>query len=191
MGTVTKMPQIYSVFKAKKTKSISLKSLIVEGFGHSVMLTYHFALHYPFSSYSEYTFLVPQDLILITLLLFYDDLFSLKVSSYYLLYLGFFYLLAFNKLPFVLLKMTMMLSTPISVISKLLQIHALFITKDAGQLNLATWCLLGTSSLARLFTTLVLTGDFVVLINFGCSVILNFLIAAMIIYYRKAAKKKV
>ncbi|XP_014770666.1 mannose-P-dolichol utilization defect 1 protein homolog isoform X1 [Octopus bimaculoides] len=185
-----KMPQIRNILHAKKAKSVSLRAILTETCGHSIVLVYHFAMNYPFTSYSEYIFLVPQDLILLCILLYYNDRFDMRVVTGFMVYFFSCIFLASGVISNAVLKIAIILATPISFFSKSLQIYSLHQSKDVGQLSFTTWLATTVCSTARLLTSLYETGDHVVSMNFLCSILLNIVIMVQIVYYNWVNRKE-
>ncbi|ESO92385.1 hypothetical protein LOTGIDRAFT_216891 [Lottia gigantea] len=187
---VIKLPQILSLIKAGSSKGLSLSSVLLEECGYSIMLTYHFARGYPITTYFEYTFLVLQDLIIILLILGYDDKFGISTLAYFASYLFVFISFSMGMVPDIFLTTAISLCTPLAMSSKLIQLFKIVKNQDPGQVSATTWGLAFCSTFARCITTLIQTGDKAVLINFSLSCFLNFSLTSLVIYYRHDKKKK-
>ncbi|XP_052429008.1 solute carrier family 66 member 3-like [Carassius gibelio] len=81
------------------------------------------------------------------------------------------------------------LCTFISAGSKLAQLQCLWHSKDSGQVSgcALTWALATYTCLARIFTTVITTGDAQVLIRF---VVMNMWVTVTVIYYTPHAVKQ-
>ncbi|KAK6188923.1 hypothetical protein SNE40_005000 [Patella caerulea] len=187
---VIKLPQILSMIRGGSSKGVRLSSVLLEECGYSIMLTYHFAMNYPIATYFEYTFLVLQDLIVIVLILGYNEKLNLTALPFFALYMCVFSCFAMNMVPGYVLKTAISLCTPISTSSKLIQLVSIVRNQDPGTVSAATWGMAFYTTMARSITTLIQTGDVRVLINFGISCLLNFSLTIMVLYYRRSSKKK-
>ncbi|CAC5399108.1 PQLC3 [Mytilus coruscus] len=175
-GLSLKIPQIVSVVKANSTRGLSFSGVILEECAYSIMLTYHFASGYPLMTYLEYTVCVLQDLLLIMLILYYNDQFGLMSVIWIF--------------PDFIVNASINLVTPLSVFSKAAQIRTLWEKKDSGHVSLTTYSIAAYGCIARVVTTALQTADVAVLINFISSGSLNLVIVALIIVYRQNKKHK-
>ncbi|ROL49652.1 PQ-loop repeat-containing protein 3 [Anabarilius grahami] len=85
---------------------------------------------------------------------------------------------------------TTSLCTFISASSKLAQLQCLWSSKDSRQVSSLTWGLATYTCLARIFTTVVTTGDTQVLIRFVVMTVLNMWVTVTVIYYKPHAVKR-
>ncbi|GAB1605347.1 mannose-P-dolichol utilization defect 1 protein homolog [Argonauta hians] len=184
-----KLPQINNILQSKQTKSISMKAVITECLGHSIGLVYHVAMSYPLSSYSEYLVLVPQDLVLLCVLVYYNNMFDARVATAFTVYVLTCVLLMSGVISPVILKAAILLSTPISLFSKSLQIRLLYKSKNVGQLSLTSWCVTTGCSTARLLTSIYETGDGIIVVNLFSGILLNIVIILQIVYYNRLNRK--
>ncbi|KAL8584642.1 hypothetical protein ACOMHN_002371 [Nucella lapillus] len=175
------------VVKQKSSKGLSLNSVLLELCSYSTMLTYHCAMGYPLATYLEYSFLVPQDVILLMVVLHSRGNLTAKTIPFFGLYAVVCYTLASRMVPDVVLTACISAVTPVSVSSKLLQIVAMVRSKDADTVSAITWALATYGTLVRSITTLLQTRDIAVLMNFSISFSLNVAMTALILFYR--AKK--
>lgn len=72
LSTIAKVPQIVNIVKAKSTGGLSMTSILVESIGYSLMVGYNMHYNYPFSTYGELVFLLIQNILILSLFLFYD-----------------------------------------------------------------------------------------------------------------------
>ncbi|XP_070195664.1 solute carrier family 66 member 3-like isoform X2 [Littorina saxatilis] len=156
---------------------------------YTILLTYQCAKSYPLSTYLEYCFLVPQDVILLALVLHFMGRLSVGALPVFGIYLFVCYALAFRLVPDAVLTTCISLVTPISMSSKLLQIATLLRSKDAGTLSATTWGLATYSTLARSITTVVQTGDMAVLTTFSISFVLNSVMTTLVVFYQSRKTK--
>ncbi|XP_063441936.1 solute carrier family 66 member 3-like [Mytilus trossulus] len=189
-GLSLKIPQIISVVKASSTRGLSFSGVILEECAYSIMLTYHFASGYPLMTYLEYTVCVLQDLVLIMLILHYNDQFSLMSIIWFVVYFAVYNCIAFRIFPDFIVNASINLVTPLSVFSKAAQIKTLWEKKDSGHVSLTTYSIAAYGCIARVVTTAFQTADVAVLINYITSGSLNLVIVALIIVYSQNKKHK-
>ncbi|XP_066554432.1 solute carrier family 66 member 3 [Amia ocellicauda] len=183
---VLKFPQIFVLISAKSTTGISVKSLVLELVGFIVFVSYQMYYEYPPPTYLEYPILIAQDVILLLLILYYDG--NLKQSVLYAaLFLGGWHALTLRSW---IIDLAMSLCTFISAASKLAQLQCLWESKDSGQVSALTWGLASFTGLARIYTTLMTTGDMQVLVRFIVMSILNAWVTGSVLYYRRAGNKQ-
>ncbi|XP_036397486.1 solute carrier family 66 member 3 [Megalops cyprinoides] len=183
---VLKFPQIIVLIRAKSTRGVSLKSLLLELIGFIVFITYQMYYDYPPPTYLEYPILIAQDAILLLLILHYNG--NLRQSVIYtLLFVGGWQLLTVQKW---IIDLAMSLCTFISAGSKFAQLQCLWESKDSGQVSALSWGMATYTCLARIFTTIVTTGDMQVLVRFIVMAILNGWVTAMVLYYRRRGIKQ-
>ncbi|XP_062850965.1 solute carrier family 66 member 3 [Trichomycterus rosablanca] len=183
---VLKMPQMLMLVRAKATTGLSLHSLLLELTGFIVFVSYQMYYNYPPPTYLEYPILITQDVILLLLILHYNG--KMKQSIIYAaVFVGGWKLLTVEKW---VLDMAMSVCTLISAGSKLLQLQCLWRSKDSAQVSTLTWALAAYTCMARIFTTMVTTGDTQVLIRFIAMTVLNVWVTATVIYYKPSAKKR-
>ncbi|XP_028293064.1 solute carrier family 66 member 3 isoform X2 [Gouania willdenowi] len=152
---VLKFPQIFVLMRAKSAAGVSLNSLLLELLGFVVFVTYQMYYDYPPPTYLEYPILIAQDVVLLLLILHYNN--SLRQSLVYaVLFVGGWRLLTVEKW---VIDLAMSLCTFISAGSKFAQLQCMWTSKDAGQVSALTWAMGTYTCLARIYTTAVTTGD--------------------------------
>ncbi|XP_076841729.1 solute carrier family 66 member 3 [Brachyhypopomus gauderio] len=183
---VLKFPQILVLMRARSTAGVSLNSLVLELAGFIVFVSYQMYYDYPPPTYLEYPILIAQDVILLLLILHYNG--NMKQSIFYAaVFIGGWKLLTVEKR---VIDLAMSLCTFISASSKLAQLQCLWATKDSSRVSALSWGLATYTCLARIYTTVVMTGDVQVLVRFVAMTILNFWVTATAMYYKPSAKKK-
>lgn len=141
---------------------------------------------YPPPTYLEYPILIAQDVMLLMLILHYNG--NLKQGLLYaLVFVGSWHLLTVDKR---IIDLAMSLCTFISAGSKFAQLQCLWVSKDSGQVSGLTWGMATYTCMARIFTTVVTTGDTQVLIRFIVMTLLNTWVTAAVVYYRPKGSKK-
>ncbi|XP_062378735.1 solute carrier family 66 member 3 [Sardina pilchardus] len=183
---VLKFPQIFVLMRAKSTTGVSLNSLLLELTGFIVFVRYQMYYDYPPPTYLEYPILIAQDVMLLLLILHYNG--NLKQGLLYaFVFVGTWHLLIVQKW---VIDLAMSLCTFISAGSKFAQLQCLWASKDSGQVSTLTWAMATYTCMARIFTTLVTTGDTQVLIRFIVMTLLNMWVTATVLYYRPKGSKK-
>ncbi|XP_036406444.1 solute carrier family 66 member 3-like [Megalops cyprinoides] len=183
---VLKFPQIFLVMKMKSTKGLSLPALLMELTGYIVFVTYQMTNEYPVPTYLEYPVLIAQDTILLMLILHYNG--NLRQSVIYsALFVGVWQLLTLQRW---IIDLAMSFCTLISAGSKLVQLQCLWESKDSGQISILSCALSSYTCLARIFTTIMTTGDLQVLARFIVITVLNVWVTATALRYRQSCKKQ-
>ncbi|OWF43640.1 mannose-P-dolichol utilization defect 1 protein homolog [Mizuhopecten yessoensis] len=185
-----KLPQMLAILKSKSTQSLSLVSVLVEECAYSVILSYNFTKGYPLPTYFEYTFLVFQDLILISLMLHYNRKLSIQTLFYFIIYFVFFLCLVNGVLPELILNTAMRGVTGLTMFSKGTQINTLYQRKEPGQISQTSWTIAAYGALVRMLTSSLQTRDAVVFINNTVSASMNITMVGMLIYYKQKPKAK-
>ncbi|XP_033738716.1 mannose-P-dolichol utilization defect 1 protein homolog [Pecten maximus] len=185
-----KVPQMLAILRSKSTQSLSLTSVLVEECAYSVILSYNFAKGYPLPAYFEYTFLVFQDLILITLMLHYNRKLSIQTVFFFIVYFIFYWCLAFGVFPEIILNTAMSGVTGLTMFSKGTQIKTLYQNKEPGQISQTSWTIAAYGALVRMLTSSLQTRDVVVFINNTVSASMNITMVCMLIYYKQKPKAK-
>lgn len=183
---VLKFPQIFVLMQAKSTRGVSLKSLLLELIGFIVFITYQMYYNYPPPTYLEYPILIAQDAILLLMILHYNG--NLRQSLLYAaVFVGGWQLLTVQKW---IIDLAMSLCTVISAGSKFAQLQCLWQAKDSGQVSALSWGMATYTCLARIFTTVMTTGDMQVLVRFIVMAILNGWVTAVVLHYRRKGSKQ-
>ncbi|XP_061599234.1 solute carrier family 66 member 3 [Cololabis saira] len=178
---VLKFPQIFVLMRAKSSTGVSLSSLVLELVGFIVFVTYQMYYEYPPPTYLEYPILIAQDVILLLLILHYNN--NLRQSLVYaLLLVGGWRLLTVQRW---IIDLAMSLCTFISAGSKFTQLQCLWRSKDAGQVSAVTWALAVYTSVARIYTTVLTTGDMQVLVRFVATAMLNLWVLLTVVHYQR------
>ncbi|KAJ8390229.1 hypothetical protein AAFF_G00109680 [Aldrovandia affinis] len=147
-----------------------------------VFVTYQIYHEYPVPAYMEYPVLIAQDTILLLLILHYNG--NLRQSVIYSA-LGW-QLLTLQKW---IIDLAMSLCTFISAGSKFAQLQCLWESKDSSHISALSWTISSYTCLARIFTTIMTTGDLQVMARFIVLTILNGWVTVTVLYYRQGCKK--
>ncbi|XP_074642847.1 solute carrier family 66 member 3-like [Tubulanus polymorphus] len=185
-----KVPQIYNILKSGSSKGLSLPSVMMEFWCYTVNLTYGLANSYPLSTYFEYTLLVLQDVIVLILIVHYRKMFQPFMLFGAVVYLALSISIALGFWPKVIMGLIISMNMPMICGSKLTQFYKIYSSKKAGQVSLVSWSIASCTSGTRIVTTLLLTGDVVLMSNFVVGFLLNLTNAIAIIYYGRVDKKR-
>ncbi|KAJ3612722.1 hypothetical protein NHX12_018980 [Muraenolepis orangiensis] len=159
---VVKFPQIFLLVRAKSTKGISFNSLFLELIG---------MLPPPASSTQLMYYDYPPPTYLEYPILMAQGWRLLTLQSW-------------------VVDLAMSLCLFISAGSKLAQLQCLWRTKDSDQVSALSWSLAIYTSLTRIYTTLVMTGDMQVLVRYVVMGLLNVWVLLTVLHYRRRATKK-
>jgi len=183
---VNKLPQILILTKAKSSKGLSLRGLLLELAGYIVFTTYQLYHGYPLASYLEFPALILQDTIMLFLILNYNG--SLRTGLIYsVLFVGGLKLLTLQGW---IVEMAMSLCTLFSASSKFIHLQTLWQSKDSSHVSALSWTMSTYTSLTRVLTTLLTTDDKQVLLRTCVLTALNSWMLATILRYRRAARKQ-
>uniref|UniRef100_K3X7B3 Mannose-P-dolichol utilization defect 1 protein homolog n=1 Tax=Globisporangium ultimum (strain ATCC 200006 / CBS 805.95 / DAOM BR144) TaxID=431595 RepID=K3X7B3_GLOUD len=195
---ILKLPQILKILSAKDVTGLTPASFYMEVLLYVSSTVYNVLRGYPVSTWGENLVILVQNVILVLLLWTYYTPKIAYATRFGLLVL------------FAALTAGMLLTPPeyqwalasagipVSIIARIPQIISNFKQGHTGQLAFVTLVLNFGGGLARLFTTLQETGDFVQLLGFGVGSLLNgTLVLQVLIFWSatnkvlsKAAKKK-
>ncbi|XP_035667299.1 solute carrier family 66 member 3-like [Branchiostoma floridae] len=176
---VLKLPQIGAIWSSKSTRGVSLQSTLLEWFCYAVMMCYHFVNEYPLSTYAEYLFLNMQDMVLVLIILHFGDRPMMEALLYITGYVAIVLVLSTSS---AVSNIMISLVLPLSMTSKLIQLRALWASRDASSVSSTTWFIAFYSCVARIFTTIVQTGDIPVLLTQSISSVLNCTIGLSVVY---------
>ncbi|KAM8833140.1 solute carrier family 66 member 3 [Synchiropus picturatus] len=185
---VLKLPQIVVLVRGRSSCGLSLHGLLLELAGFVVFMTYQVYYDYPPPTYLEYPLLIAQDVVMLLLILHYNQQRS-HALLYALLFVGGWRLVTVHKW---MVDLAMSLCTVLSAASKLAQLQCLWRSKDAGQVSALSWLLAVYTCAARIYTTAVTTGDVQVLVRFMVTTSLNAWVLLTVLRYQKrgGAKKQ-
>jgi mannose-P-dolichol utilization defect protein 1 len=177
-----RVPQILKIVQAKSGQGISLLSevlMILAGFGS---MAYGYTKQFPIAAYGDIYFLYIQEIIILFLILYYQNrvlnafgsvlIISALTSS---LFLG----LIEPKLVFYLNG----LSTIFSISSKLIQAVSNFQNGSTGNLSAITLVLQLAGTVARIFTSIQETGDFTLILTYVVVSVANLVLVLQLVYY--------
>ncbi|KAL2081779.1 hypothetical protein ACEWY4_021597 [Coilia grayii] len=182
---ILKLPQIALLATVKCTKGVSIRALLLELTGYIVFATYQKHHGSPIATYLEYPILVVQDSILLLLILHYDG--NLRLSPIYsVVFVVGWQLLTLQGW---IIDLALSLCTVLSGSSKFAQLWCLWASGEAGQISALTWGMATYTCIARIFTTILTTGDLQVVLRFCVLTALNGWVCLAVLYYRWRGKK--
>jgi len=180
-----KLPQILQIVRAKSGKGISVMMYQLEITVFALSVAYFMLKGYPFSTFGDIMFILIQDLVLYTLLFYYEN----ELNAKFFLSAGIFgAVFAFLLSGHAPLDQLYPLTIPIGIASRVPQIVKNVREGGVGNLNATTFSMNALGALARVFTTLQLVKDPMVLIGYVVSVLLNGTIVGQIVYYNYIRK---
>lgn len=216
-GSILKIPQIHKIIKHRSARGISLSMYSLEVIAYAISLAYAYRKEMPFSTYGENASLTLQNMIITLLIIYYTPKTnqqqggiisqlnmggkghltkqrqsnnirvvtlagaSMVIASIYLFFLC----------PPSFLSVLQGFSIPISLISKVPQIIELHRSKEPGQLSALVVFAQLAGSMARVYTTMIETGDWLLGIGFGSASVLNAVIAIQVSSFYLVILRKV
>ncbi|XP_059615261.1 solute carrier family 66 member 3 [Phlebotomus argentipes] len=181
---VSKVPQIRRIANMKSTEGISTKALILEVCSYTVTFSYNFCKQYALMSYMEYPILLLQEYVLILLVLKYQNLLNRKTFIFIGLYTLCTVMFLTKILPMWLLTVLLPLTTPVGATSKVIQLMEILRTKNSESVSLMTWLLSSFTNCTRIFTILMDSADYMLLMNFTISFFLSFAVFSTANHYK-------
>ncbi|XP_017893470.1 mannose-P-dolichol utilization defect 1 protein [Ceratina calcarata] len=177
-----KVPQIIKIIKNKSAEGISLFSVLLDLFAITAMVSYSFVSDFPFSSWGDGVFLGLQTLTIVVLVMHFNGN-TVQATAFFTAYLSVLLAVVSGLTPLKVLWACQAMNIPIVLISKLIQAYTNYANGSTGQLSAVTGFMLFFGSLARIFTSVVETGDMTMIVMYMCSTLANAIIAAQILYY--------
>ncbi|XP_065201884.1 mannose-P-dolichol utilization defect 1 protein homolog [Planococcus citri] len=194
-SVLVKVPQIVKISKNKSAEGISIVGQILELYGVTASVAYSYVKRFPFSSWGDSVFMLAQtstiaglslhfnkgNLPCFVFLIVYSILVYLSVSGFVAVHILWFFQAS---------------SVPVMFIGKMIQVYRNFQAKSMGQLSLITNALLFFGSLARVFTSVQETGDFIIILTYSLATFANGIMLTQFFVYpssdavKKPARKK-
>ncbi|SAL98673.1 hypothetical protein [Absidia glauca] len=193
-SAVIKVPQMVTIISKRSAKGLSLASYYLETYAYLIILAYNLRQHNPFSTYGEVVFIASQN-VLITLMIFWYARpvadFSMVVKSLLgnlMAFVGVFcILLVPTWIPLWLLSSLYAVTIPMTLASKLPQIHANYINQSTGQLSVFAVLNYFAGTTARVFTTMTELDDSLMLAgNVLASLLNGVLVMQVYLYWGKS-----
>lgn len=193
LGSVLiKVPQIMKIHKSKSGEGISMTSVSFDLAAISIYMSYNFVKGFPFTAWGDACFLAIQTVTIGALVLYYGGAIG-KAVIYTVVYFIICFILMSGITPLEFLWTLQGVNIPILLLGKLTQAYANFKNGHTGQLSAITLFMLFFGSLARIFTSVQETGDFMMILTYIASTCANTIIVLQLLYYWNVdiSKKKV
>uniref|UniRef100_A0A2P2I906 PQ-loop repeat-containing protein 3-like n=1 Tax=Hirondellea gigas TaxID=1518452 RepID=A0A2P2I906_9CRUS len=188
LSAFAKVPQIMSILRSRSVVGVSRSSIMLELTGYCITMSYFISYQYALSGYLEYPFLVLQDLVLLaTVLWLSSDGNPVLMMGYAGLLLALISSMIGGLLSAPMMTMLVSSSTPISAISKVVQLMAIIRRQSSEGVALTSWVISTYTCLTRLATIYIATADVALMMNFAISVVLNSCIVVAVIVYTPPA----
>ncbi|KAM3186970.1 hypothetical protein ACTXT7_003262 [Hymenolepis weldensis] len=181
-ASLVKLPQLIKIVRCGSAEGLSMTAQILELVCYTSTSAYSLYLRFPFSTFGDSVFLLVQSAIIAFLTISWEMsyLYGLVFLS---AYVGFLAYTLSPVIPLSVLAWMQFANTPITAISRGLQIFENYRNGSTGQLSALSVWLMTAGSLARIFTSVQETGDKLVILNFVVSSFVNIILSAQIIYY--------
>lgn len=181
-SVLVKVPQVVKILNSKSGEGINIVGVVLDLLAISFHLSYNFMHGYPFSAWGDSTFLAIQTVTIAVLVLFFNG--RKAQSGLFLVgYVVLMYVLNSGLTPMSVLFTIQSCNIPILLVGKLSQAYTNYQAGSTGQLSAATVIMMFAGSVARIFTSIQETGDFMIILTFIASTFANSVILGQLIYY--------
>ncbi|OWR49652.1 mannose-P-dolichol utilization defect 1 protein homolog [Danaus plexippus] len=181
-SVLVKVPQILKILKSKSAEGINIYGVYLELFAITANFAYSYVMNFPFSAWGEGTFLAIQTAVIAALVLYYGGS-SGKAISFISMYIALVSAVVSGFAPKDLLWTLQAVNVPIIVAAKSIQVITNYRNGSTGQLSAVTCFLLFGGSIARIFTSIQETGDFIIILNYCVSTLTNGIIVLQLFWY--------
>jgi mannose-P-dolichol utilization defect 1 len=157
---VRSLPQIIKIVRARSVTGLSLAANAAELVAYSITFAYNFRLGYGFSTYGELVSCWAQDIVLVGLLLHYGPGLRKRAAAGAAAYGALLWAFMSGAVPMPVL--TALQASTIFIVALGGRVPQILLNAkrgDSGQLSILTSALNLAGNVARVFTTVVLTGD--------------------------------
>ncbi|XP_041968122.1 mannose-P-dolichol utilization defect 1 protein homolog [Aricia agestis] len=179
---LVKIPQILKILSSKSAAGISIYGVCLELFAITANFAYSYVMDFPFSAWGEGTFLAIQTAIIAALVLHYGGSPG-KAAAFLATYVGLVSTLISGFTPKDILWTMQAVNVPIIVAAKSIQVITNYKNGSTGQLSAITCLLLFGGSIARIFTSIQETGDFIIILTYCVSTLANGAIVMQLFWY--------
>ncbi|CAH2234878.1 mannose-P-dolichol utilization defect 1 protein homolog [Pararge aegeria] len=184
---LVKVPQILKIVGNKSAEGINIYGVYLELFAITANFAYSYIMKFPFSAWGDGTFLAIQTSIIASLVLHYGGS-SGKAAAFLATYVGIVAAVVSGHVPKDVLWNMQALNVPIIVIAKSIQVITNYKNGSTGQLSAVTCLLLFGGSIARIFTSIQETGDFIIILTYCVSTIANGALVLQLFWYWNVPK---
>jgi mannose-P-dolichol utilization defect 1 len=179
---LVKVPQIMKILNNKSAEGLAITSVLLDLMAITFHMSYSFVSGFPFSAWGDGTFLAMQTAAIAALIFLFGHRSAGKSFSFLAMYSAFVYVLM-TLTPLSFLRTAQGFNVPILLVGKLSQAVTNYKNGSTGQLSAATCFMLFFGSLARIFTSVQETGDFMMILTYCVSTGANAVIVAQLLYY--------
>lgn len=188
-STLVKVPQIVKIVQTQSGEGISVTSVLMELMGMTATAAYSYAQRYPFSAWGEGLFLMLETALIAALVMRYRGQGG-QMVAFTASYACLLALLMGKVVPVPVLWSAQLLSLPVIICGKLMQVWSNYRQGHTGQLSVITSALLFLGGLARIFTSLTETGDSLIVLTFSLATAANALIFGQVLYYWEVTNQR-
>jgi mannose-P-dolichol utilization defect protein 1 len=188
-STLMKTPQIVKILKARSGEGVSFFSQFLMLISSSSNVAYSVARHYPMSLWGESIAIALQTLVILLLILIYQDR-SMRSVLFTVCYLLGMLLWLSPSIPMSFHIAMQTVAVFLGSFSKIVQIWTTKMNSGTGQLSAMTTHLMNFRSIGRLYTSIRDTQDILPITEFGIHTVLNILLSVQFIYYKNSKMKK-
>lgn len=188
-SVMLRLPQILKIVSAKSGEGISVLSeilMILAGFGS---MAYGYFKQFPIAAYGDIYFLYIQEIIILLLILHYQNRHINALASLVVI-AAMTAMLFLNMLDSKVIYGLNGASVFFSVISKLIQAFSNFQASSTGNLSAVTLILQFVGCVARIFTSIQETGDFNLIVTYVAVSLANLVLVLQLAYYWNSASNK-
>lgn len=187
---IVKLPQVMKIVRSRSVLGISEASVVVEWVGYSLSCWYNLLMRYPFSAWGESSFVALQSSVILFLFWWLADGIDLQPRLGALVaVLVVAFLANVIEVPTAVIAVIGLSPAGLFVVARVPQVLMNYQQGHTGQLAPATFALQLAGNAARLFTVLHdLGGDPVCLAQHGSAALLNAIILAQVVKYRRVNK---
>lgn len=180
-----KIPQVVRVVRRRSAAGISVLMYTLETLGTTFSAVYFARRAFPFSTYGETVFIMIQNLVLLSLIVFYQKLPRAPAVALTILYLTLVVSLLSPFVPFSLLVILQLCSIPILNLARVPQIVLNYRRKATGELSPITLGLQLLGNIARIFTTIAQVKDPLMMVGVCVAACFNTALFGQWLHYSK------
>lgn len=180
---IYKLPQVLRVIRRRSAAGISVLMYSLETIGTTFSALYFFRRAFPFASYGETVFIMVQNIILLSLIVFFQRLPRIPAIILGLLYVTTVIALFSPYVPTSVLVILQLSSIPILNLARIPQIILNYNRKETGELSPITLGLQLLGNVARIFTTVAQVRDPLMFVGICVATCFNATLFGQWIYY--------
>lgn len=186
---LVKVPQILKIVSTKSGEGISIVAQLLELYSILANGAYNYVKGFPFSAWGDAVFMLLQTIITVTLIMIFGS--SRRFAPGFITFcILIIFVLCSGLTPVNILWSMQAVSVPIMFIGKMIQSYSNYVCKNMGQQSIVTSFLLFAGSIARIFTSVHETGDFIMILTYVLSTLGNSVLFFQFFIYDTAASKK-